>query len=70
MLIDTAKHRQRPHPHDFWQSLAQWEEAVFVAADHFVLSRRTGIGEYEQVELASWPEVKAGGARTRAGQIS
>jgi hypothetical protein len=38
--------------------LAEWEESVFIAADHFVLARRLGVGEYERVEVATWPEVK------------
>jgi hypothetical protein len=58
MLTDTAKPKRRSHPHDFRQSLSEWEESVFIASDHFVLSPRLGVGEYQRVEVASWPEVK------------
>jgi hypothetical protein len=57
--MTTAAAKKRPQPHDFTQSLDQFEEAVFVNADHFVLARRLGVGEYYQMQCKTWPEVKA-----------
>jgi hypothetical protein len=41
------------------QSLGEFEEAVFCAASHFVLSRRVGIGQYERIEVRTSPEARA-----------
>ena len=62
MATKTARAKpqsdQRPSAHDFAQDLASWESSIFINADYFVVGHRVGVGQYERVELKTWPEVK------------
>ena len=45
----------KPDPHNFKVSQTEWEDAVFVNASYFILTRRTGINQYHKETVQTFP---------------